>query len=217
MMNNMTQCWIHVTSGQGPDECALAVFNLARLILKEAAQFNLKAELIEAIPGNKPDTYASALIRVGGGNLETFISRWKGAVQWICESPFRPTHRRKNWFVGVDILSPSLIEQTHVNERDVVFETMRASGPGGQHVNTTDSAVRATHIPTGMIAVAREERSQHMNKKLALARLTSQLEEKNREVIASNIHEKWSKHKQLERGNPVRVFVGKEFKEKRKS
>lgn len=213
-MNNLTQCWIHVTSGQGPDECALAVFNLARFIIKEAKQLNLIPELIEATPGNKPDTYASALIRVRGDNLEGFINRWKGAVQWICESPFRPTHKRKNWFVGVDILSPSLIGQTHVNERDVVFEAMRASGPGGQHVNTTDSAVRATHIPTGMIAAAREERSQHMNKKLALARLTSQLEEKNRETMASNIQEKWSKHKQLERGNPVRVFVGKEFKEK---
>jgi peptide chain release factor len=217
MRDHMTECWIQVTAGQGPYECGLAVRNLSNCIMKEAKQKDLKADLIEVMPSNRSSTWASSLISIQGDNLGAFIAQWEGIVQWICESHFRPGHKRKNWFIGINILAPASKNQAHLKERDVVFQTMRASGPGGQHVNTTDSAVRATHMPTGMTVVAREERSQHMNKKLALARLALHFEEKHREAIASNIQEKWSKHHQLERGNPIKVFVGKEFKEKRMS
>lgn len=214
-MTDLTKYWIHMISGQGPNECDLAVYHLSGRITKEAKHFHLKAELTEAIPGNRVETYASALISINGEKSKDFISSWKGIVQWICSSPFRPYHRRKNWFVDIDILSSPYLEQTIINNQDVVFKTMRASGPGRQHVNTTDSAVRATHIPTGTVAVAREERSQHMNKKLALARLVLQLERKNQATIALNKQDTWSRHQKLERGNPSRIFMGSEFKEKK--
>jgi len=67
-------------------------------------------------------------------------------------SPFRPEHQRKNWFVGIEVLEQ--VENTHFHPRDVKWETMRASGPGGQHVNRTESAVRVTHMPTGIQASA---------------------------------------------------------------
>ena len=206
--------WIQVTAGQGPDECALAVFHLCRHILAEAAEQNFKADLIEAISGNQPNTYASALIRIQGESLLAFMDRWVGTVQWICASPYRPHHKRKNWFVSVDALGLCAIDDTPINREDVIFETMRASGPGGQHVNTTDSAVRATHKPTGITVIAREERSQHMNKKLALARIALRLQEKKQQAVAANKEEQWSKHRELTRGNSVRVFVGEKFQEK---
>lgn len=83
---------------------------------------------------------------------------------------------------------------------------MRASGRGGQHVNRTESAVRATHVSSGVQATAMEERSQHRNRKLALARLTKKLNEIDSKRYGEAREERWRAHQELERGNPVRVF-----------
>ena len=206
--------WLQITAGQGPDECALAVKHVMNRFLKEAKRHGCDAELLEAMPGNKGGTYVSVLISLTGNIPEGFIDSWQGTIQWICESPYRPRHKRKNWFVGVDVLSPPR-QQKLPDEKQVKFDAMRASGPGGQHVNTTDSTVRVTHLPTGLTATAREERSQHMNKKLALARLQMLFEKQSQQQKSAKTQEKWEKHNQLERGNPVRVFVGEAFKEKR--
>jgi peptide chain release factor len=90
----------------------------------------------------------------------------------------------------------------------VAWETMRASGPGGQHVNRTESAVRVTHLPTGVQASASEERSQHRNRKLALARLAAKLEEQTERSHGELRQQRWRAHQDLERGNAVRVLRG---------
>jgi peptide chain release factor len=127
-------------------------------------------------PGEKAGTANSAVIVVSGASaLSAFAAGWRGTVQWVEQSPFRPEHKRKNWFVGVETLEP--VADTFFDVRDVRWETMRASGPGGQHVNRTESAVRVTHIPTGIQAGAMEEPSQHRNRKLALARLARKIED----------------------------------------
>lgn len=209
----MEHGWLQITAGQGPDECSLAVKHVMNFMMKEMKTHGLKAEILEAIPGNKSDGYVSALISIKGSNLRNVVDSWQGTIQWICESPYRPQHKRKNWFIGVNALTPP---QKHalLKEREVKFETMRASGPGGQHVNTTDSAVRATHLPTGLTTIAREERSQHMNKKLATARLLLLLEEQNQFQKAVKVKEKWENNHSLERGNPIRIFIGTTFKER---
>jgi peptide chain release factor len=140
----------------------------------------------------------------GGPSLEDFAKTWRGTVQWTARSPFRPEHKRKNWFVGVEVIEP--VDETRFNLKEVRWETMRASGPGGQHVNRTESAVRVTHLPTGVQATAMEERSQHRNRKLALARLTNKLAEINSKRHGEAREERWRAHQELERGNPVRVF-----------
>ena len=213
MNKQLHSCWLQITAGKGPDECALAAAKVVTYLIKEAKQFGLKAELLEIKSGNKTGTYISALISLQGYSLGLFIKRWQGTIQWICTSPYRPYHKRKNWFVGIDVFK-ALENHTEFNKQDLRFETMRAAGPGGQHVNTTDSAVRVIHIPTGLTAVAREERSQRMNKKLALAKLAaifaSQHDAKQTEIAK----EQWTKHQQLERGNPTLVFVDPAFIEK---
>jgi peptide chain release factor len=173
--------------------------------------------VLDAVEGPERGTLLSALLSIEGEAAASFAARYEGSVLWVCQSPFRPTHKRKNWFVGVDVLNPPNLGRTGstIKEQDVVFEAMRASGPGGQHVNKTESAVRATHKPTGLVAVAREERSQVMNKRLALARLAGMLAAGVEKAMAGAERDRWAQHDALERGKPVRTFTGPAFKEKR--
>lgn len=97
-------------------------------------------------------------------------------------------------------------------DTDLKFDSFRAQGKGGQHVNVTDLAVRITHLPTGITAMAQEERSQYRNKSLALARLSDTLKqniEKDKKVVAKQT---WQNHNELERGNPIKIFRGPDFK-----
>ena len=136
--------------------------------------------------------------------MESFASAWNGTVQLTARSPFRPEHKRKNWFVGIDAIEP--VDETCFRAQDVRWETMRASGPGGQHVNRTESAVRVTHVPTGLQATAMEERSQHRNRRLALARLAKRLAEMNAQRQDDVREKRWRAHQDLQRGNPVRII-----------
>ncbi|MGH9722270.1 MAG: peptide chain release factor-like protein [Bryobacteraceae bacterium] len=104
-----------------------------------------------------------------------------------------------NWFIGVDLFEPA--DETRFSLKEVRWETMRASGPGGQHVNRTESAVRVTHLPTGLQATAMEERSQHRNRRLALARLMHKLNEMESQRSSDAREKRWRSHQHLERGN----------------
>lgn len=206
--------WVHITAGRGPVECQIAVVKLAGVILSEAAARNIACSALETVGGEQKGAALSMLLSLEGDGARAFAHRSAGSALWICASPVRPTHKRKNWFVGVDVLVPpddGLGAMLKVS--DVVFEAMRASGPGGQHVNKTESAVRATHRPSGLVAVAREERSQAMNKKLALARLAAQLAAEKDAAVAGASRDRWASHNALERGKPTRTFKGEAFRE----
>lgn len=207
------QIWLQITSGRGPVECQLAVMHLANHVLGEAEAQGLTANLIECVEGDCRGGARSALLSLGGQGAKLYAERNAGTVLWTCRSPLRPQHKRKNWFVGVDILTPPDRESRIIRPEDVVFEAMRASGPGGQHVNKTESAVRATHKPTGLVATAREERSQAMNKKLALARLADMAARATARDKADADRDRWREHDALERGKPTRAFEGPDFRE----
>lgn len=202
----MTEVWMQITAGQGPAECAWAVVKVLEKIEQEARSAALEYRVVEITPGPQTGTALSVLISLSGVAVESFAASWRGTVQWIAASPFRPAHKRKNWFVGADILNP--VDESRADLKAVRWETMRASGPGGQHVNRTESAVRVTHLPTGVQATAMEERSQLRNRKLALARLAQKLDEIDSKRHNDARQERWRVHQQLERGNPVRVFRG---------
>jgi peptide chain release factor len=206
--------WIQVTAGRGPQECQFAVAHFARVLEREARAAGLDCDVIDAVDGDGRGCLLSALLSLEGHEALAFARRNAGSVQWICRSPVRTEHKRKNWFIGVDVLSPpDATSAGAMKTSDVVFEAMRASGPGGQHVNKTESAVRATHKPTGLVATAREERSQAMNKKLALARLAALLADGVTSAKAAAERERWAQHDQLERGQAVRTFKGADFRE----
>lgn len=213
-MSNSQTCWLQITSGRGPVECAFAVGKLSTVITKQATRSNCSVEIISEEAGPQKNTWASILLSISGANAIKFAADWHGSHKWICTSPYRPNNKRKNWFVAVNFLEIPNTKHTVIQTNQIKFETLRASGPGGQHANKTDSAVRATHLPTGLVILAREERSQHMNKKLALARLASMLDESNKRSAAENERELWATHDDLQRGNPVRVFIGMNFRQK---
>ena len=203
--------WIQVSSGRGPAECCWVAARVAEQILAQAEVQNIEATIINVVPGPCKDTFRSILISVEKGvGAQAFLARWQGSVKWIGKSRYRPEHKRKNWFVSVEVFSPVSDKTRQAGE--IQFDTMRSSGPGGQHANKTESAVRARHLPTGLSAVASEERSQHLNKKLALARLDQLIKEKNQEHQRQQ-QQQWNHHNNLVRGNAVRVFKGQAFKE----
>ena len=169
--------WLQITSGRGPAECAWVVGRVLQEILKHGQELKLDLQILETTPGEHPDTYGSVLLSVEGQDFQALVSQWQGTIQWRGESPYRPHYKRKNWFVGVTAFVPD--QKTDIQLKDIQIECMRASGPGGQHVNKTSSAVRVTHKTSGLSAVAQEERSQTRNRKLALCRLTEKINQQN--------------------------------------
>ena len=203
---------LQITSGRGPAECAWVVTRLTNELMAEARGAGMRAELIEAEYGPENDTMLSALIHLTGSNCETFATSLEGTVQWIGYSRFRPGHKRKNWYVGVQrVPVPATLP---FRDHDVRIETMRGSGPGGQHLNTTDSAVRAMHLPTGLVAIARDERSQTANRKLSLERLSILVARQGEKQRDAARQKRWEGHNELERGNPVRVYEGDDFRKR---
>ena len=201
--------WVQFTAGQGPAECAWAVTCLLRCFVAEAEAASATVVLLESLPGPFPDTLNSALVAVEGERLDAWLPTWLGTILWTSVSPFRPQYKRKNWFVGVSALS--VPETPAWSERDVRVDTMCAGGPGGQHVNKTESAVRVTHVPTGIVVLAREERSQHANRRLAFARLAEALRNRGRDAAERDKQRRRQEHTALERGNAVRVYQGARF------
>ncbi|MEQ1616072.1 MAG: peptide chain release factor H [Hyphomicrobiaceae bacterium] len=211
----LESCWLQLSSGRGPVECQLAVCLLGREIARAGKAAGITVETMEAVGGQSRDALLSTLLKVDGVGAARFARSYAGTVQWICPSPVRVGHKRKNWFVAVDLLDVPEVGETKLDPRDVAFETMKAGGAGGQHVNKTESAVRATHRASGLVVVAREERSQHMNKRLALARLVGLLRDQAAGNQATAERERWAAHDKLERGAAVRTYVGPMFKEKK--
>lgn len=200
-----------LTSGRGPAECRIAVRKAVAILTADAASLGLETDCLQ---GPDPDGHgpASAIVVIHGDTALRFARPWIGPIQWVAQSPLRPHHKRKNWFIGVFEL-PALPEAPKaLGPGDIRFEAFRAGGPGGQHQNKTESAVRATHIATGASVVVREERSQHRNKALALERMAALLRlqgELDATIARNDAH---AAHDRLERGRPVKRFKALAFK-----
>lgn len=201
---------IQITAGRGPAECTWVVAQVLKKMLEEAQASQIEATVLQREAGTENGTVLTALILLKGKTVEAFVNSWKGSIQWIGQSSFRKMHKRKNWFIGIFEMDALAIKS--ISEKDIQYQAMRSSGAGGQHVNKVSSAVRATHVPSGLSAVAMDSRSQHQNKKLATERLLEKFKLFELEMIKKQINSQWENQLNVERGNPTRTFTGSDFK-----
>jgi peptide chain release factor 2 len=172
---------VTIQSGGGGTDSQDWAEMLLRMYQRWAERRGFKVEMLEASPGEEAGL-KSATMLVHGENAYGILKAERGPHRLVRLSPFDQAHRRHTSFAGV-IVSPLLDDDADVqiDDEDLRVDTYRASGAGGQHVNKTDSAVRITHLPTGIVVSVQNERSQSANKQTALKILRSRLAEKAEE------------------------------------
>ena len=200
---------IQITSGRGPAECNFVVTNVFKRFTEACEINSIEYVVIDREIDKYFNLVSSVTLELKGKQLNIFIKEWLGTILWIGKSPFRKFHQRKNWFIGCFELE--LPEENKINSKEIVYQTMRSSGNGGQNVNKVNSAVRATHLPSGISVVSMDSRSQHQNKKIATTRLLLKLQDDNDQKLKDSVQQKWMNQTSVERGNPIKTYRGEKF------
>ena len=204
---------IQISAGKGPAECAFVVAKVLKVFLIELINHKIEYTILNRETGIENGTVQSASIQIKGETLADFTESWLGTIQWIGTSTFRKLHKRKNWFIGCFEIEGSKVLE--INKNGIEFQAIRSSGAGGQHVNKVSSAIRAKHTKTGIQVLVMDSRSQHRNRKIAIQRLQEKVNGFNIKLVKEQIKNHWENHQNLERGNPIRVFKGTDFKQKK--
>ncbi|WP_278378742.1 peptide chain release factor H [Chryseobacterium arthrosphaerae] len=201
---------IQITSGRGPLECQWVVARVLKTFLEEAKENTIHCEIIHRENGDENLTLKSVTLLLKGKEITVFLKNWLGSVCWTGKSTFRKLHKRSNWFIGIFELEN--LDKTDFNEKDIKFQTTRSQGSGGQNVNKVNTAVRATHLPTGESVFVQDSRSQLENKQLSVIRLKEKVMAVYIRNLENKMKETWNLHLQVQRGNPIRTFSGTDFK-----
>jgi peptide chain release factor 2 len=181
---------------------------LLRMYLRWAEREGLDVELDEVLPGEEAGI-KSATFTVKGTNAYGLLSAERGVHRLVRLSPYDQAHRRHTSFASLDVI-PLLEEEAaeiEIDPKDLRIDTYRSSSAGGQHVNVTDSAVRITHLPTGITAACQNERSQIQNRAVAMRILTARLAERMRRERQEKIESLRGEHMDIEFGSQIRSYV----------
>ena len=198
---------VTVNAGAGGTDAQDWAEMVLRMMLRWAEQRGFKVELLEASEGDEAGL-KSATFRASGENAYGLFCAEKGVHRLVRQSPFDSAHRRHTSFAGIEV-SP-LVEETaaiEISDDDLQIDTYRASGAGGQHVNKTDSAVRITHKPTGVVVQCQNERSQSSNKATAMAMLQSKLLELEESKRQQEIARERGEAQNVNFGSQIRSYV----------
>jgi peptide chain release factor 2 len=181
---------------------------LLRMYLRWAEREGLQAELDEVLPGEEAGVKSATFI-VKGPNAYGLLSADRGVHRLVRLSPFDQAHRRHTSFASVDVI-PFLEEDQvdlEIDPKDLRIDIYRSQGPGGQSVNTTDSAVRITHLPTGITAACQNERSQLQNRAVAMRILKARLAELARRAREQRIEDLRGAQMGIDFGSQIRSYV----------
>lgn len=200
-------CFLEVNSGAGGTEAQDWAEMLLRMYLRWAEKRGFKTNIIDRSDGEEAGI-KSATVRINGEMAYGWAKTESGVHRLVRISPYDSNARRHTSFASV-MISPVVDDNIdiEIDEKDLRIDTYRSSGAGGQHVNTTDSAVRITHEPTGIVVACQNERSQHKNKDTAMSMLKARLYEaeiQKREQAAAEAHEEKS---DIGWGHAIRSYV----------
>jgi peptide chain release factor 2 len=198
---------LEVHAGEGGTDSQDWAEMLLRMYLRWAERRGFKADLVEVTPGEEAGL-KSATVTFEGRHAYGLLSTERGVHRLVRISPFDAARRRHTSFASVDV-TPEVEDdvEVEINPDDLRIDTYRSSGAGGQHVNVTDSAVRITHIPTGIVVSCQNERSQMQNRAVAMRILKSRLLARARQERDAEIRALKGDQKDIGFGSQIRSYV----------
>ncbi len=205
--HDTTNAIIAIHAGAGGTEAQDWVDILLRMYLRWAEDKKFKTDILDILPGDEAGT-KSVTIMIKGKYAYGYLRSEVGIHRLVRISPFDTSGRRHTSFASVMVM-PELDDATDVDivEKDLRIDTYRASGAGGQHVNKTDSAIRITHLPSGIVVQCQNERSQHRNKDMAMKMLTARLYELELEKKAAEQEGLHGDKMEIGWGSQIRSYV----------
>ncbi len=200
-------CYLEVNAGAGGTEAQDWGQMLLRMYVRWAEQHGFKVEWLEESPGEEAGI-KSATVLIKGHNAYGWLKTESGVHRLVRISPFDSAARRHTSFASVAV-SPVIDDSIDItiDEKDLKVDTYRSSGAGGQHVNKTESAIRITHIPTGIIVACQNDRSQHRNRAMAMDMLRARLYERELQLREAQAEALQAEKTDIGWGHQIRSYV----------